>query len=381
MRIGIITQPLHTNYGGLLQNYALQQALIRLGHEPITLNQTAFEPIGWRVPIANLKTFLIHCLSKDNTRTYSWQRRLIRRNTDLFINKYITHTGILKTYQDFHECTKKEAIDILIVGSDQVWRPMYNREILRSFLDFSEGMDVKRLAYAASFGVDCWEFTAEQTFRCRELIKQFDGISVREDSAINLCREYLDCEAVHVLDPTMLLDKEDYTALVYNEHEPENKGNLFTYILDDSFEKQRVIQQVSELLGLTPFSSMPLPLNRQHAKNIDRCIFPPVTKWLRAFMDAKFVVCDSFHGVVFSIIFNKPFLVIGNKERGMTRFKSLLNTFRLQNRMMSDINSFQSIVQSPIEWEKVNSIRTELKVNSIDFLRKNISNSEKYPQK
>ena len=366
MKIGIITQPLHTNYGGLLQNYALQQILKRLGHDPITLDQGFASIPQWRILASCIKTFLLRLIGRGGTRKYPYkfdekEKSDACRHTDKFIEKYINHTVVFKYAEEFRNYTINCHIDALIVGSDQVWRPIYNPNILRSFLDFAKDLKLKRLAYAASFGVDCWEFTQRQTEVAKKLIRDFDAISVREDSAIDLCRKYLNCDAVHVLDPTMLLDKEDYIQLVENENEPESKGNLFTYILDESDDKKQIIEKVSFKLNLCPFVSMP-------ERELDA--YPPVTQWIRSFKDAKFVVCDSFHGAVFSIIFNKPFLVIGNRERGITRFNSLLKTFNLQTRMIDNINDVQTVIDETIDWERVNRIRSELKYMSIDFIKK-----------
>lgn len=376
MKIGIITQPLHSNYGGLLQNYALQQVLKRMGHEVVTLDQSNVKSKRWRTYAACVKTFLLRSIGKGKSRTYPFYisdsiRKQIRVHTDRFINKYIFRSPVLNEKEDFKTFTEIAGIDTLIVGSDQVWRPRYNKDVLRSFLDFTEGMSVNRIAYAASFGVDSWEFTQEHTMQAKELIKTFDAVSVREDSGIGLCKEYLGCDAVHVLDPTMLLDKEDYIKLVEEEHEPVSKGDLFTYILDASPEKQSVIEEVATMLKLTPFTSMPQnKINRETVKQIETCIFPPVTQWLRSFMDAKFVICDSFHGAVFSIIFNKSFLVIGNKDRGMSRFDSLLKMFGLEDRMKGVDSSVFSIVNVSINWEDVNRRRELMKEKSIDLITK-----------
>lgn len=368
MKIGIITQPLHTNYGGLLQNYALQQVLKRLGHEPITLDQGNTSIPTWRIMASYVKTFLLKMMGKGGNRKYPQRmsedmKIHIRQHTNRFIEKYIAHTEPFRCAEEFRDYTVNHQLDALVVGSDQVWRPMYNQNVLRSFLDFAKGLELKRLAYAASFGVDYWEFTQKQTLQAQDYIKTFDAVSVREHSGIDLCRKYLYCDAVHVLDPTLLLDKEDYIRLVENEKEQPAEGNLFTYILDDSPEKQAIIEKIATALSLTPFCSMP-----QSAADA----FPPVTQWLRSFMDARFVVCDSFHGAVFSIIFNKPFLIIGNKERGMARFDSLLDTFELRNRMITDITGIDSVMNTPVDWEKVNRIRSERKLKSIEFIKSNL---------
>lgn len=379
MKVGIITQPLHSNYGGLLQNYALQQVLKRFGHEAITLDQKE-NPVSYIRFIASiLKTFILKMVGKGINRTYPFDKidekkiAYTRTYTQHFVDKYIVHTPAMYKMADFRSFCINNKIDVLIAGSDQVWRPCYNYNIYRSFFDFAEGLDIKRYAYAASFGVDCWEFTEEQTQKCKELLKLFDAISVREESGIDLCKTYFNRKTEHVLDPTMLLDKEDYESLVYKENEPVSSGNLFTYILDESEEKTNIIANVAKSLDLVPFRVMPkYKLNKNTIKQIDECVYPPVTQWLRAFMDAEFVVCDSFHGVVFSIIFNKPFIVIGNKKRGLARFKSLLETFELSGRITADVDNVSSLANIPINWEKVNKLLAEQRTISFEYLKSNL---------
>lgn len=379
MKIGIITQPLQNNYGGLLQNYALQQVLKKLGHEAITLDQKDAPVSHIRFIASIVKTFIFKSVGKGTNRSYPCNKinekkiAYTRAYTKDFVDKYIAHSPAMYKTVDFRSFCINNKIDALIAGSDQVWRPRYNCNIYRSFFDFVEGLEIKRYAYAASFGVDSWEFSEEQTIKCKKLIELFDAISVREESGIDLCKTYLNREAEHVLDPTMLLDKEDYEELVYKEHESASSGNLFTYILDESEEKTNIIESVAKSLDLVPFRVMPkYQLSKNTIKQIDDCVYPPVTQWLRAFIDAEFVVCDSFHGAVFSIIFNKPFIVIGNKKRGMARFKSLLETFELSDRITADTENTPSLVNIPIDWEKVNNILAEQRIISFEYLKSNL---------
>ena len=363
MKIGILTQPLRTNYGGLLQNFALQYVLKLLGNDVITLDQVPTKIPPWILVASCVKTFFLKVLGKGSNRKYpcqlSRQRKLIESNTRRFIDSYIIYTSPLSNDASFRRYIAQNHIDVLLVGSDQVWRPIYNRNVLWNFFSFADNLDIKRIAYAASFGVDFWEFSEKQTYEAKKLIKLFDAISVRERSGIDLCKRFLNCDATHVLDPTMLLEKDDYARLVESENVCLSKGELFTYILDETPQKQEFINSISAALSLTPFACMP-----QTSKDA----YPPVTQWIRAFMDAKFVVCDSFHGAVFSIIFNIPFLIIGNKERGMSRFDSLLDTFGLQSRLVDDMTSIKSVMNTPIDWPVVNSIREEMKTASIEYL-------------
>jgi exopolysaccharide biosynthesis predicted pyruvyltransferase EpsI len=114
-------------------------------------------------------------------------------------------------------------------------------------------------------------------------------------------------------------------------------------------------------------------LTEENQKHIDECVFPPVTAWLRGFIDADFIVTDSFHGSIFSILFNKPFLAIGNKKRGMERFNSLMKMFGLEERLIySPEELTDEIIDAPVDWKRVNSIRSDKKECAINFLSNNL---------
>lgn len=374
MKIGIITQPLETNYGGLLQNYALQEVLCRLGHDVITLDQPYLITSRTKIIIGTAISIVKKLLGrKAQIPVYISKEEIdaIAINTSEFVKRYINHTKKISSKNDFRRITKKFSLDALVVGSDQVWRPLYNPHLTRCFFDFAENLDICRIAYAASFGTDEWEYTNAQTKECRRLVKHFKAISVREMSGVNICKEKFGANATFALDPTMLLDKEDYIKIVDEADITESEGNLFTYILDETDEKKILINKIADKLNLKPFSVMPAKNKQYIKKDINSCIFPAVEQWLRAFMDAKFVVCDSFHGAVFSIIFNKPFVIIGNEKRGMSRFYSLLNLYSLENRLL-DTTSNIDIVDKVIDWTKINEKREEFKKESINFIKKNL---------
>ena len=382
MKIGILTQPLHANYGGLLQNYALQQTLIRLGHEVETIDWEGDS--GLRETLYKMKVRVLHTLLPNKYPQLGYkpnnnEQAIIQRNTNHFINTYINHTEAMHSYDGFVRQAAKGKYDAYVVGSDQCWRPCYNAFLSSMFLDFVQDKQVKRIAYAASFGTDKWEFTPQQTAVCAPLSKKFDMVSVREDSGVKLCEEHLGVNAVHVLDPTMLLTKEDYVQLIEKEKEPESNGSLFNYILDPDIKKSAFIQKVAKSKGLKAFQVLPKCQTETRTKEdikyrIEDCVFPGVTTWLRAFMDADMTIVDSFHGMVFSIIFNKPFWAIGNVSRGMSRFTSLLKMFHLEDRLLDADNLNDVDFSKPIDWTKVNDIleekRRECKSILLDILKK-----------
>ena len=380
MKIGILTQPLYTNYGGLLQAFALQMVLKQMGHEVLTIDKRLREESLFKKICSITKRFGFRIFCCKHTLIRVWptikEQNLIAQNTNRFISENIRITERIDSLKSF-SLLKKNDFEAYIVGSDQVWRPEYSPCITNYFLDFIDKKEnVKRIAYSASFGVDNWEFSSKLTEQCASFAKNFDAISVREDSAVRLCKEYLGVDANHVLDPTMLLPKEDYVKLVEKDNIPKSKGTLMAYVLDKSYENTEIIEKIAKELNLTPFSVMPEKTFSEVGKKcIEYCIFPPVTEWIRGFMDAAFVVTDSFHGTVFSIIFNKPFISIGNTRRGLTRFTSLLKIFGLEERLILSSNELTSEkINTTIDFTRVNQIKKKKRQLALMFLDKALNN-------
>lgn len=370
MKIGIFTQPIHTNYGGILQAFALQTVLEQRGHKVKVIKLSLFRPLfTFKTPFSLIKRGIKKYIMKKECRIF--EERYFNKSYPItgfhtlnFINKYIHLV-------DFNTITP-DMFDAIVVGSDQVWRPKINRPIERSFLNFTTNWNIIRIAYAASFGTDEWEFTKEQTKNCKELIKYFNAVSVREDSGIDLCKTKLDVEAIHVLDPTMLLEKETYIKLFYDAPITEKKGDLLTYILDETEEKNDIIQKVSNATNFIPFR-VNSRIEDSYAPIKER-VQPPVEQWISGFYNAKFVVTDSFHGCVFSIIFNKPFIVYANIKRGNSRIESLLKIFALENRLINSIEMIDDkLINSTIDWAYVNKIKQIWREKSINFLESGLS--------
>ena len=217
MKIGILTQPLKTNYGGLIQAYALKTTLEKQNHEVTIINRVGFLRRNQKTSIkilTKIKKAIFKVLGKDKKILKEIQDR-IDSNCAQFIQKYIKHVSAdIKTLDALYEYINKMQFEGYVVGSDQIWRPSYSPCIENYFIDFCNDEKVKKIAYAASFGGVTWEYTIKETTICSALAKRFNAISVREDSGVDLCNKYLGVEAKHVLDPTMLLEKEEYEYIV-----------------------------------------------------------------------------------------------------------------------------------------------------------------------
>ena len=379
MKIGILTLPLHTNYGGILQAYALQTVLERMGHDVLVF-QNDYDGIR-RFPASRLPfVWGIRLLRKIQGSSLpifleSQKRRelpIVTQNVRQFINQNI-HTYKVNDLNSI----SVDGFDIIVVGSDQIWRRSYARRIWKTdiqnvFLQFASEWKIKRIAYAASFGIDRWDYTTNETKECASLAKKFVGISVREDTGITLCSNYLGVKAEHVLDPTMLLSKDDYIKLIEQSKVPKNEGTLFSYILDRNVEKDNFVERVALDHNMQTYS---ITLSNDYSLPVEKRIYPSVETWLRAFYDAQLVVTDSFHGCVFSIIFGKPFIALGNAKRGMSRFNSLLKMFGLEDHLVQNMNDYSSM-KSYFLSEKNNERLVALRELSMNFLKK-LNNTEK----
>lgn len=369
MRIGILTHELNTNYGGILQNFALQQILIKQGHNPITLNYRKFTPL--KTKILSMGKRSLKCIVGKKVPLRGWptdnELSIITQFTQRFINRYIITTPVFNL-RNLGKI-KIGQLDALVVGSDQVWRGN-NEYISKFFFSDFEYLNIPKVAYAASMGVDRWSLTDEETRTCSRLAKLFKAISVREDNAIQQCKEKLGVDALFVLDPTLLIDKSVYVDITGNSKTSSvNCRRMMTYVLDKSKYKQDIIEAVSEKLMLTPHKVMAEKyFIEAGSKNINKCIMPPVEDWLQGFMDADFVVTDSFHGTVFSIIFEKPFLTIINENRGACRFTSLLRLFHLESRIVNNVDEALRVINEPIDFANVKNIIDKKREESITFL-------------
>lgn len=377
MKIGILTQPLQSNYGGLLQAYALQVILKRMGHEVLTVDRHFKRKFLYQKLIIVIKRLILRFIlqRKDIISILPFEptkeeAATIRRNTIQFIKENIETTSVYdskikaKDLKNYH-------FEAYIVGSDQVWRPKYSPNIANYFLDFlKDNKSVKRISYAASFGVDEWEFTPGQTKRCKAHINKFNSISVREESGVKLCKEKFGVEGIQVLDPTMLLNKDDYIKLIRNESLSKIPQLLMVYILDYSEIKLKIIQRITLELKLDPNFIIPKgKLNKENRKQINSFILPSLPEWLNGFFSADFVVTDSFHGTVFALIFNKQFICIANKKRGTARMSSLLVSLGLIDRMIFNFDDLSDVISLPlIIYKEINPIIEKQKLKSFAFL-------------
>ena len=276
-KVAILTLNLNDNFGGVLQAYALQNFLGNNYYDSTIIQSHEY----WYhlAFVKNLKTRVVQ-----------------------------NFANIKNDYNSY------------IVGSDQVWRKEYVsgkwKESWKSheplFLKFTKDWNVRRIAYSASYGKSDFDFKNNDDVK--ECLDRFDAISMRELDATKYISSITNTSTINTCDPTMLLNKEEYLELCKDVREKES--GLFTYILDKN-------PQLDSIIKNARMNRMPLAQNS-------------VEDWLACYRDCKCVVTDSYHGVVFSIIFNKPFICLINKDRGGSRFETLKKLFNIENRFVEN---------------------------------------------
>lgn len=374
MKIGILTQPFHVNYGGIMQNWALQQVLRNMGHEPVMINRCDNAAVRTAKLMATrclsfVKHSILKAVGRDSwailcnpfARVYNiYQPRFADKH---FCSKYIETSKELYSDDELRRWIGKCNIEAFIVGSDQVWRQEYSPRIETYFIDFLPENDKrKRIAYAASFGTDSGYIVEDKIAECSRLLKRFDAVSVREDGGLKIVRDVFGCnKAVKVLDPTLLLTADYYKALIKETDKP-GRPYVAAYVLDEDEEKTAILNDV--------VSSLKMPIKRLSI-NYSGTKLPTVPQWLATFANANYVVTDSFHGCIFSIIFQKPFVVIGNKDRGLDRFISLLDSLDLRARLINTLEEYtvkRSALLTPIDYNIINTRLEDHRRQSISFL-------------
>lgn len=362
MNIGILTYHFSNNYGAVLQTYALQERLRQLGHSTIIINRTP------------VKTDLIHKLYQifNSNSTIFWRRF---RN---FGKKYLSSTT--RPFYSDEQLRKgicDYSLDAVIVGSDQVWRgTMCGHSYFLTFLP--EVSSVRRISYAASFGKSEWDKNRSDTSLIRDALQRFDHVSVRENTGVNICRDVFGIEAKLTLDPTLLHEASFYEQNIIKENNCGQPSKVVSYILGKAaIDMVKAANQYAQSTGLVhselywldkDLRGLNLSNIESHKEHIT------VQKWLKEIKDAEYVITNSFHCAVFSILFRKKFVVLEYATGGNDRLVTLLSSIGLEKRIISSVDDINNTISDEIDYELCSDRLSELRNNSELFLHYALDN-------
>jgi len=375
----ILTLTGYFNYGNVLQRYALQKFLQKNGLNFVSYVDPYSAPrdiyrisskTRLKTPLRAVKRFFNHQKPYWYIPRYGDIYPEARRMENIisFVNKNIS----IKQFDP------RDNYKNYIVGSDQVWRDWWNnREILGYyFFNFLKGREVNRVAYAASFGKNKIDDVMDNDTieYIRPYIGQFNNISVRENSGVKMAEKIWGLHDIEgVVDPTLLLDKAEYSKLI-------NKSNIkhikiqpiFTYVIDETYDTQNFIKKISDN------KRQEITSIRAHGGAEDDML-PPVELWLKGFRDAELVITNSFHGMMLSVINNTDFIIIGRESGGLSRINDFLSEYGINGRFIkeAELADFNLAKLERINWQIVNTKLDESRKMSGDWLIRALTPSKK----
>lgn len=332
IKVGIVTFHSALSYGAVLQSFALKNYLEQNNCVAEIINYNALFNLKWPTGFWTLKTQF----NIANLRSYFIFKK--------FRREYLNLGPGIKSLSEKNLLDDK--YDVVITGSDQVWNPVITKEhYLFYFLsDFKKS---KKVSYAASFGNDKLRLNEGEKELVRTSLMTFSSISVRENHGRKLLRDLFFIDSEVVLDPTFLLNRSYYETM-FNLKVLANKHEIVFFKLgyNGEFDEQLYILKQKMKLNLLISNARP------KSRELDFINTPSVDSWLNYIYNADFIITDSFHGLVFSLIFQKQFVVLNaNKER-FNRILNLLEILGLEHRILVD-NSAQEICNlyfSPIDY-------------------------------
>lgn len=354
MKIGIMTfWWSEDNYGQLLQCYALQKYLRDNGHDAYLIrydprNDFKAKSIIYKIKKAlNIKVLIKY--AQEVIRNYISIKKEKNRYFSEFRQKYLSQSERLYfSYKDLIH--NPPDADVYIVGSDQVWNfnftdISYSLNLLNAyFLNFGSKKIVK-MSYAASFGSS--SLSKELIYYINQFLPNFSYISVREEKSVELLKNE-NITSYWVPDPTLLLHKKTYTDLFLTmDYNPENEQYILLYLLGNKCDfSLHKIKNFSNIKNL----KLKIVTGNTFNLNDSEIIYPSIEHWLSLIYHSKFVITNSFHGSVFSYIFNKSFgvLKLGKEYSGMNeRLDSLWSLLEIQPRYL--LNNHFDILDTPYE--------------------------------
>lgn len=304
------------NYGAVLTAYALQQFISEFGFISKFLN------------------------TGEHKRYKNYEASSFGKFTSEFLN-------ISKSYKYKHAKKLSQKVKGVILGSDQVLRPdaLTGLALNKYLLNFVD-INTKKIALSASFGLDLDEFKKDKARKSvqqemNKAYRSFDYLSCREMSGVEIFENIFGLKTDFILDPVFLVNKSAYNNILNTSD--VNFDGIVSYVLDKNPKYDNVYDYLCEKLKT---SIIKMDANKGDIS---------VPNWLKYIKDCKLLITDSFHGVCFALIFNKPFICLKNKKRGQTRFNSLIELFGIENNFVSNLEDIYNLdLNNNINYVEIN---------------------------
>ena len=346
MKIGLLTYHYSANIGAVMQAYATCRALQELGHEVVIVDirQPEDNHSGLVKLIADVANF--------------------KRDRDLRKFRSMHYPPLTRRYLSVDSLRlDPPRVDCLLVGSDQTWNLDISKEMAMAyFLDFGDER-IRRMSYASSFGRDSWPENSPVTKGVQKALTRFQHLSVREATGLDILAHTFGLDGTLVVDPTMLFaDYQELTGPI-----PE-KNELVCYKLERNQAFYTGIEAVKQMAG------MPARLlnNSYPVKGFRYTCPPGVSEWIRRLGGARMVLTDSFHGTVFSLLYQRNFVAVMNKNGRDSRILDLLKAVGLQSRAFESMETLKEDPSwlQPVDYSVVEPRLRAMREVSWDYLKR-----------
>lgn len=340
-KINLLTIHWGASYGGTMQTYATVKLLESYGHD---------------VKVINLVHPKVRFKSRYSKRSSIWN--IVKDVQFSFFQRTKIGHFTKKMYS-----IKKELIpsaDYTIVGSDQVWNSDITKPFqLSYYLDFAT--DTSKISFCSSFGKTIWEESEDYSEIVKNELSTFKAISVREKTGVDICRSVFGIDAVQLLDPTLLWG--EFEVLVKDK---KNIDEIFPFLLSKDEQQKKICEIIAQELNV--------PLFKMTRFQSLYCRSPQ--EWLRRMKNSKYIITDSFHGLAFSIVFNKQFVVLPTRNpKQFTRLQSLLELLHLEDRYISSVDDLSTridLLHKRIDYAKVDKVLNSEREKARIFIQSNI---------
>jgi len=360
-KVGVVTLNGYYNYGNRLQNYAVEYILKEMGCEVETIvkinkndhKKGFFDKLG-KIKNKSLDEIIDFVKKKINKKIYNYKYYdVIQKKNQKF--KQFSEQFLTEKKYKIDENLDKE-FDYFVAGSDQVWNPT-NQYPSFEFLDFTSNS--KKIAFSPSFGVS--EIPDSHKTNYRNWLDDFSFLSIREEAGAKIIKELTGRDAKVLVDPTMLLTNNHWKSIIEEDDFKPNNKYLLTYIIGDRLKKWNdQIYQIADDEDLEI-------VNLADVHDKKRFVAGP-SEYLDYFSSAEVIFTDSFHGTIFSILFNKPFVVFERTSscNMISRLETLLNIFNFKNRFFDNLE-YEDILN--INFLEVNEILYKERKKATKYLK------------
>lgn len=387
MKIGIVTFVKCDNYGAELQAYALQKKLNVLGYEAEVVDLEKEQGViesslsSYTNAIKNrykqygiIKgTAKVLELIKDKynaRRAYAANADKVARRHKIFedfFNTYIKHSSKYYTLEEMRHA-KSLPYDVMIAGSDQIWNFMQTRYLDVFFLMMANRWHARKISYAASFSVSKLPDSKKSLYK--KYLENMDAISVRETTGIDIVNSCSYCKATVVLDPTLLIKREEWVEYIGKEdYLPKDRKYVVIYTLSGSHYIYTLAKKIARKLGAEVIN-IKLGFSKVEGDDgITHIGDAGPREFISIFNQAVYVITDSFHGTAFSINFNIPFTTLLNPVSNInSRALSILKLTGTESRLIYDDGSNKAPDTLNLDFAPINKVIERERKSSLEFL-------------